>query len=224
MPEILNLEAVPLSQLWPKKFKIVPPDGGDIGLLFVSCHQRPHSTFDHLLEKVYSHTGLLTKIGDTELAIFSSKLLSPDYQRKNGKLYFWGIFGKCLRKNRHKLNRHIKKVKISNPSQPNEDSCNKYEKVGLNMDVAKGKETENTESDVGMTLDAKGNPKDVTGNKEIGRDNYEGIAKVLDFTGGKETDRVNDCIAVLRTPDSNSASGCSAPAASCEEPAQVDPA
>ncbi|XP_039828043.1 uncharacterized protein LOC120689720 isoform X5 [Panicum virgatum] len=40
MPEILNLEAVPLSQLWPKKFKIVPPDGGDIGLLFVSCHQR----------------------------------------------------------------------------------------------------------------------------------------------------------------------------------------
>ncbi|XP_039779314.1 uncharacterized protein LOC120646873 isoform X3 [Panicum virgatum] len=214
MPEILNLEAVPLYQLWPKKFKIVPPDGEDIGLLFVSSHQRPHSAFNHLLEKVASHTGLLTKIGDTELAIFSSKLLSPDYQKKNGQLYFWGIFGKRLRKNRRKPNRHVKKVMISNPSQPNEDTCNKYEKVSLNMDVAKGKETGNTESDIGMTLDTRGNPTDVTGNKEVGRDNYEGIAKVLDLTGGKETDRVNDCIAVLGTPDSNPSSGCSAPAAS----------
>ena len=82
------------------------------------------------------------------------------------------------------------------------------------MDVAKGKETRNTESDIGMTLDTRGNPTDVTGNKEIGRGNYEGIAKVLDFTGGKETDRVNDCIAVLGTPDSNPSSCCSAPAAS----------
>jgi hypothetical protein len=40
MPEILNLEAVPLSQLWPKKFKIAPPVGGDIGLMFLSRHQR----------------------------------------------------------------------------------------------------------------------------------------------------------------------------------------
>ncbi|PUZ42198.1 hypothetical protein GQ55_9G565400 [Panicum hallii var. hallii] len=214
MPEILNLEAVPLSQLWPKKFKIAPPVGGDIGLMFLSSHQRPHRSFDHLLEKVASHTGLLTKIGDTELAIFSSKLLSPHYQRENGKLYFWGIFGKRLRKNRCKPTRHIKKVKISNPSQPNEDSCNKYEKVGPKMDVAKGKETGNTESDIGMTLGARGNPTDVTGNKEIVRDNYEGIAKVLDLTGGKETDRVNDCIAVRGTPDSNPVSSCSAPAAS----------
>ncbi|RLN18875.1 hypothetical protein C2845_PM02G33410 [Panicum miliaceum] len=82
------------------------------------------------------------------------------------------------------------------------------------MDVAKGKETGNTESDIGMTLGARGNPTDVTGNKEIVRDNYEGIAKVLDLTGGKETDRVNDCIAVLGTPDSNPVSSCSAPAAS----------
>jgi hypothetical protein len=82
------------------------------------------------------------------------------------------------------------------------------------MDVAKGKETGNTESDIGMTLGARGNPTDVTGNKEIVRDNYEGIAKVLDLTGGKETDRVNDCIAVRGTPDSNPVSSCSAPAAS----------
>jgi hypothetical protein len=40
MPETLNLEAIPLSQLWPKQFKIEPPDGGDIGLWFSSSHDR----------------------------------------------------------------------------------------------------------------------------------------------------------------------------------------
>jgi hypothetical protein len=40
MPEILNLEAVPLSQLWPKKFKMEPPDDQDIRLWFISSHQR----------------------------------------------------------------------------------------------------------------------------------------------------------------------------------------
>nr|TKV97455.1 hypothetical protein SEVIR_9G495700v2 [Setaria viridis] len=214
MPEILNLEAIPLSQLWPKQFKMEPPDGGDIGLWFVSSHERPHRSFDHLLEKVASHTGLLTKVGDTELAIFSSLLLSPNYQRKNGELYFWGVFGKRIRKKRCQPSNHIKNVKISNPSQSNEDSCNKYEEVGARLNVTKGKGTENNESDIGITLGARGNPTDVTENKERGRDNYEGIAKLLDLTGGKETARVNDCMAVVGTPDSNPASSCSAPAAS----------
>ncbi|XP_066383872.1 uncharacterized protein [Miscanthus floridulus] len=215
MPEILNLEAVPLSQLWPKKFKMVPPDSKDIGLWFVSSHERPHWSFDQLLEKVCSHgLGLFTKIGDTELAVFSSKLLTPQDQRKNGKLYFWGVFGKCIRKKTCQPNSHIKNVEISNPSQTN-DSCNKYEEVGMKLDVTKGKEKESAESDIGMTLGANGgNPTDVTGNRETVRDNYEGVAKVLDLTGGEDSDRVNDCMAVLGTPDSNPASSCSVPATS----------
>ncbi|OQU93006.1 hypothetical protein SORBI_3001G457400 [Sorghum bicolor] len=224
MPEILNLEAVPLSQLWPKKFKMVPPDSEDIGLWFMSSHQRPHRSFDQLLEKVCSHgLGLFTKIGDTELAVFSSKLLTPQDQRKNGKLYFWGVFGKRIRKKtcqkriRKKTcqpNSHIKNAEIGNPSQPN-DSCNKYEEVGMKLDVTKGKEKERAEADIGMTLGANGgNPTDVTGNRETVRDNYEGVAKVLDLTGGEDSDRVNDCMAVLGTLDSNPASSCSVPAAS----------
>lgn len=133
---------------------------------------------------------------------------------KNGELYFWGVFGKRIRKKRCQPSNHIKNVKISNPSQSNEDSCNKYEEVGARLNVTKGKGTENNESDIGITLGARGNPTDVTENKERGRDNYEGIAKLLDLTGGKETDRVNDCMAVVGTPDSNPASSCSAPAAS----------
>jgi hypothetical protein len=44
-------------------------------------YYRPHRSFDQLLEKVCSHgLGLFTKIGDTELAVFSSKLLTPQDQ------------------------------------------------------------------------------------------------------------------------------------------------
>ncbi|CAL4929783.1 unnamed protein product [Urochloa decumbens] len=197
MPETLNLEAVPLSQLWPKKFKMEPPDSGDIGLWFVSSHERSDKSFDHLLEKVASHTGLVTKIGDTELAIFSSELLPPNDQRKNGELYSWGVFGKHIRKKRCQPCSCIENVK----------------EVGTELDVTKGRETD-TESDIGMALGARGNPTVATGNNERVRDNYEGIAKVLDFTGGKETGRVNDCMAVLGTSDSNPTSSCSAPAAS----------
>ena len=40
MPEVLKLEALPLSHLLPKKFKMAPPDAHDIGLRFISSHQR----------------------------------------------------------------------------------------------------------------------------------------------------------------------------------------
>ncbi|BAF11278.1 uncharacterized protein [Oryza sativa Japonica Group] len=92
MPEILKLEARPLSHLWPKTFKMKPPEGQDIGLCFISSLQRPNGSSDHLLKNISSHIGLRTKIGATELLIFSSKLLTQEYQRKCDKFYFWGVF------------------------------------------------------------------------------------------------------------------------------------
>ncbi|CAN6301791.1 unnamed protein product [Urochloa humidicola] len=123
MPETLNLEAVPLSQLWPKKFKMEPPDGGDIGLWFVSRHERPNKSLHHLLGNVASHTGLVTKIGDTELAIFSSELLSSHYQRKNGELYFWGVFGKHIRKKQCQPCSRTKNVEGVTPDSNHVSSC-----------------------------------------------------------------------------------------------------
>ncbi|KAM0836720.1 hypothetical protein ACQ4PT_062123 [Festuca glaucescens] len=110
MPEVLKLEALPLSHLLPKKFKMEPPDAHDIGLCFISSHQRPNRNFDHLLEKVSSHTGLRANIGITELIIFSSKLLTEDDQTKDGKLYFCGVFRKHLRKKQHPANNDTEKV------------------------------------------------------------------------------------------------------------------
>uniref|UniRef100_A0ACD5X0Z1 Uncharacterized protein n=1 Tax=Avena sativa TaxID=4498 RepID=A0ACD5X0Z1_AVESA len=98
MPEVLKLEALPLSYLLPKKFKMEPPDAQDIGLCFISSHQRPNRNFDHLLEKLSSHIGLRTDIGTIELLIFSSKLLTEDDQTKDGKLFFCGVFRKHPRK------------------------------------------------------------------------------------------------------------------------------
>jgi hypothetical protein len=40
MPQLLKLEAAALSQQWPKKFSMKPPDGEDIELCFISSHQR----------------------------------------------------------------------------------------------------------------------------------------------------------------------------------------
>ena len=40
MPEVLKLEALALSPLLPKIFKMKPPDAKDIGLCFISSHQR----------------------------------------------------------------------------------------------------------------------------------------------------------------------------------------
>ncbi|KAL6649477.1 hypothetical protein ACP70R_013701 [Stipagrostis hirtigluma subsp. patula] len=227
MPKNLKLEAVPLPQLWPKMFKIKPPDGQDIGLSFISSHQGPHRSFDHLLEETSSHIGLWTNLGDAELSIFSSKLLTPDHQRKDGKFYFWGVFGTRLRKKRQpNNNNHIKNI-ISYSGELNENSCERSEEVGMKLDVTERKETESAISKNGMTLDARGgkerdmgkseemvNTMDVTGDKLMVRDEIEQIASVLDLTGGNKTDRVNECVAVLRTPDSNLASSYADPAAS----------
>ncbi|TVU47937.1 hypothetical protein EJB05_07555 [Eragrostis curvula] len=225
MPETLNLEAVALSQLWPKKFQMKPPDGHDIGLCFMSSHQRPQRSYDHLLEKISSHIGLWINIGDTELSIFSSKLLSPDYQRKDGKLYFWGVFGKRLRKNQRHCSNHITSIKTRNLSQP-EDS-HESEEIGQKLNGTEAKETERSQLEKGVTVDTRGGKDrdvvkskkigstiDVTGDKVIVTDNREEIAKVLDFTGGNKTVRVNECAVVLETPDSDGASSLAATAAS----------
>ena len=89
----------------------------------------------------------------------------------------------------------------------------------MKLDAIKGRERQNAISEIGVTLDARegeeiDNTMHVAKDSAIVRDNYERIAEALDLTGGKETDRDNDCVAVLRTPDSNPASSCTAPGAS----------
>lgn len=106
-----------------------------------------------------------------------------------------------------------------NSSPPNEVSCDRSEEIDIKLDAIKGKERENAISDIVVTLDARegeeiDNTLHVAKDSAIVRDSYERTAEALDLTGGKETDRNNDYVAVLRTPDSNPASSCTAPAAS----------
>ncbi|KAK3147994.1 hypothetical protein QOZ80_3BG0289290 [Eleusine coracana subsp. coracana] len=213
MPEILKLEAVALSQLWPKKFKMKPPDEQDIGLCFVSIHQRSHRSFDHLLEKISSHIGLWTSIGDIELSIFSSKLLPPDYQRKDDKFYFWGIFGKHLRKNRRHCNSHITSMENSNLSQPNEDSDDKSEDTVMKLDARKEKEIETAQpNSYPASSCARAAPAASLINGCCNRDpvnkstfSIADSPSQLDNVASSGAD-LNECEVVLGTPDSNSAS------------------
>ncbi|XP_037420001.1 uncharacterized protein LOC119284917 isoform X4 [Triticum dicoccoides] len=137
MPEILKLEALPLSGLLPKKFKMEPPLAQDIGLCFISSCQRPNRDSYHLLENVSSHIGLRTDIGTVELLIFSSKLLTEDDQTKDGELYLFGVFQKRTRKRQHRVDSH---TDISNVGLSKGD-CNISEDIGLDLDMIGGKYT-----------------------------------------------------------------------------------
>ena len=57
MAEILKLQARSLSHLWPKTFKMKPPEGQDIGLCFISSLQRydPSNRFFYWLSFCSSH-------------------------------------------------------------------------------------------------------------------------------------------------------------------------
>ncbi|XBI70243.1 hypothetical protein VPH35_064778 [Triticum aestivum] len=140
MPEILKLEALPLSGLLPKKFKMEPPLAQDIGLCFISSCQRPNRDSYHLLENVSSHIGLRTDIGTVELLIFSSKLLTEDDQTKDGELYLFGVFQKRTRKRQHRVDSH---TDISNVGLSKGD-CNISEDIGLDLDMIGGKYTKGT--------------------------------------------------------------------------------
>ncbi|KAM3230158.1 hypothetical protein ACQJBY_060761 [Aegilops geniculata] len=137
MPEILKLEALPLSGLLPKKFKMEPPRAQDIGLCFISSCQRPNRDSYHLLENVSSHIGLRTDIGTVELLIFSSKLLMEDDQTEDGKLYLFGVFQKRTRKRQHRVDSH---TDISNVGLSNGDR-NISEDIGMDLDMIGGKYT-----------------------------------------------------------------------------------
>uniref|UniRef100_A0A0E0KAH2 AIPP2-like SPOC-like domain-containing protein n=1 Tax=Oryza punctata TaxID=4537 RepID=A0A0E0KAH2_ORYPU len=210
MPEILKLEARSLSHLWPKTFKMKPPEGQDIGLCFISSLQRPNGSSDHLLKNISSHIGLRTKIGATELLIFSSKLLTQEYQRKCDKFYFWGVF-----RERHKSYNQTSNVKIGNTGLSNGDSCNKFEDIGMNLDLTNGKELKRGKCGVGVSFDA-------TGCKEIDRHKHKETGKILetqdketekekcgeignklDGAVSRERDRINECMKMLKTPDPN---------------------
>uniref|UniRef100_A0A0D9Z3W3 AIPP2-like SPOC-like domain-containing protein n=1 Tax=Oryza glumipatula TaxID=40148 RepID=A0A0D9Z3W3_9ORYZ len=123
MPEILKLEARPLSHLWPKTFKMKPPEGQDIGLCFISSLQRPNGSSDHLLKNISSHIGLRTKIGATELLIFSSKLLTQEYQR-------------CKEIERHK-NKETGKILETQDKKTEKEKCGE---IGNKLDSAVSRE------------------------------------------------------------------------------------
>lgn len=192
MPEILKLEALPLSCVLPKIFKMEPPDGQDIGLCFISSLQRSNRNFDHLLECTSSHIGLRTNIGTTELLIYSSKLLTKDDQTKDGKFYFWGVFRKNLRKKQHRDSNHRNNLNSRNASLSKRDS-RIPEDIGMNLDMTEGIDKEGDKQTEGV--------KCKSGTK-------------LELTGDKETNRINKCLAMRKTADSNAAVCNAAPAVS----------
>ncbi|XP_044982447.1 uncharacterized protein LOC123449324 isoform X2 [Hordeum vulgare subsp. vulgare] len=223
MPEILKLEALPLSCLLPKRFKMEPPCAQDIGLCFISSCQRPNMDSYHLLENVSSRIGLQTDIGTMKLLIFSSKLLTEDDQTKDGELYLCGIFWKHPRKRQHRADVH---TNISNVGLSEGDS-HISEDIRMDLDMTGGKYTRGTNCEIGMKLDATevkkmetSKPKeagkifDMTADKQTERVKCEKSGNKLELTGEQETNRVNKCLPMLKTLDANAVVGKAAPTVS----------
>ena len=128
---------------------------------------------------------------------------------KDGKLYFCGVFRKPLRKKQHQANNHTDNVDISNSGVSKGDS-HVSEDIGMNSDMTEGKYIGNR-FEIGMELDETGvnKPKetgkifDMTTDKQTERVKRKKSGIKLGLTREEETNRINKCLPVLKTPDAN---------------------
>ncbi|XP_058106977.1 uncharacterized protein LOC131250716 [Magnolia sinica] len=108
---MLTVEMLPRDDAWPKAFKQSAPTDENIGLFFFPENGRDEAAFDQLLCEINGQDLALKVILEkTELLIFSSLLLPPQYSRFYGKCYLWGLF-KGRQKPDYTLNENLPTVK-----------------------------------------------------------------------------------------------------------------
>jgi hypothetical protein len=124
-----------------------------------------------------------------------------------GKFYFWGIFGKRMRKKRHR-NSHITSMKNRNRSQPNEDPADKSEDTVAKLDATDGKETESGQPENGIAVDAGVGKERVVGKSKETRSTIDVNGEKL-IVSDKSDGSVNESV-MPRTSNSYSAASCAA--------------
>ncbi|CAL5080575.1 unnamed protein product [Urochloa decumbens] len=93
LTRVVEMNKLPRSKVWPKRWERSKPMDDDIGLYFFPNKMRPDKSHDQLLKEVMEHDlALRAIIGDNEMLMFPSSLLPERYQTFQMKHYLWGIF------------------------------------------------------------------------------------------------------------------------------------
>ncbi|CAI9111853.1 OLC1v1012179C4 [Oldenlandia corymbosa var. corymbosa] len=96
MPEALQFELVPRSDLWGDLSQYLFLDRRDIGLYFFPANMQRWEQYVTLREHMEAEDlAMRTRVEDMELLVFTSKLFRKDCQRWAGRRYLWGVFKKA---------------------------------------------------------------------------------------------------------------------------------
>lgn len=94
-PDLLPLEILPRSAVWPKTFGSSSGtfQDGDIGLYFFPVNASDEKAFDDLLDDMmWNDLAVKASFGSADLLIFTSLQLPMQHWRYQKKIYLWGLF------------------------------------------------------------------------------------------------------------------------------------
>ncbi|WOL15173.1 hypothetical protein Cni_G23954 [Canna indica] len=93
LPPLMEIKKFPRLDLWPKSFKISPPNDDNIALYFFAEDARVEASLNKLLDDVIREDiAFKVVLDEAELLAFSSTVLPEGCQYFLGKCYLWGLF------------------------------------------------------------------------------------------------------------------------------------
>lgn len=93
LPELLSVEILRRSDIWPKGFEKLGPTDQSIALYFFAEGERSQKAFDLLINSMMCQDlAMKTVLKNAELLVFTSSVLPMRYWRFQTKYYLWGVF------------------------------------------------------------------------------------------------------------------------------------
>ncbi|TKY51379.1 serine/arginine repetitive matrix protein 2 [Spatholobus suberectus] len=93
LPEVLHVELLPRSMVWPESFKSGGPTDKDIALFLFPDSEGAEKDFDKLVDDIICLELAIRFVAkNAVLLIFPSTVLPIHYWRFEAKYYLWGVF------------------------------------------------------------------------------------------------------------------------------------
>ncbi|KAJ0085059.1 hypothetical protein Patl1_08108 [Pistacia atlantica] len=92
-PELLCLELLPRSAVWPNNFIKRGPSDDNIALYLFPNNDRDGKVYNSLVDDMVSHNlAMRSVLENAELLVFTSNVLPFQFWRFESKFYLWGVF------------------------------------------------------------------------------------------------------------------------------------
>ncbi|XP_061348817.1 uncharacterized protein LOC133294187 isoform X2 [Gastrolobium bilobum] len=93
LPEVLRVDLLERSEVWPKYFKESGPNEESIALYFFPENECNERAFDELVDEIIYHDLIIKAVvKNGELLVFPSTVLPMKQRRFQAKYYLWGLF------------------------------------------------------------------------------------------------------------------------------------